>query len=93
MRALVLAIAFIVGGSSAVSAFCQPQVDNSSTYNVENNTAQALCLQQELAQQTAYDAQQAKIDAMIGNMQIEAQRQQQMITDRLNQNLFPPTGF
>lgn len=87
MRTLLAAIAAVLL-ASPVQAFCQPQPDNASTYNVENNTAQSLCLQNELAQQTALDAQEAKIDAMIGNMQIEAERQQQLMFDRLNQSLF-----
>ena len=88
MRTLLVSAALLLASASGASALCPSVPDNASSYNVENNTARALCLQQELAQQTALDAQQAKIDAMIGNMQIEAERDRQQMFDRLNQNLF-----
>jgi len=46
--------------------------------------------QQELAQQAAMSAERARLDAMIANMRADAERQQQLIIDQLNQSLFPP---
>jgi hypothetical protein len=90
MRTLLLAIAISVMGVSGASAFCQSFPDNAASYNVENNTAQALCLQQELARQSAQQAEQARIDAMLAQMRADAERQQRLVSDQLNQSLFPP---
>jgi hypothetical protein len=93
MRTILLSAAIVLAGASGAGAACVSYPDNASSYNVENNTAQALCLQQELALDTSRAAQQAQIDAMIGNMRIEAERQQQMVYDRLNQSLFNTPPF
>ena len=44
---------------------------------------------QELAREAAFNAEQARIDALIANMRLDAERQQQMLYDQLNQALFP----
>ena len=93
MRTLLLGIAITLAGVSGASALCVSSPDNAASYNVENNTAQALCLQQELARQAAQSAEQARIDALIANMRADAERQQQMIYDRLNQTLFPAPPY
>jgi len=93
MRTILLSTAIVLMGASSASALCLSYPDNDASYNVQNNTAQALCLQQELAIDTDRAAHQARIEAMIGNMQIEAERQNQMMFNRLNQNLFPTPLF
>ena len=89
MRTLLLATVFSLAGASGAGAFCMSSPDTAATHNVENNTAQALCLQQELAREAAFSAEQARIDALIANMRLDAERQQQMLYDQLNQALFP----
>jgi len=90
MKTLLLTAAISLAGVSGASAFCQSLPDSAASHYVQNNTAQALCLQQELAQQAAMSAERARLDAMIANMRADAERQQQLIIDQLNQSLFPP---
>ena len=70
MIGLALALA-----ATPALAVCPSLPDNATTHNVENRTALALCQQRELALMTDQAARQARIDAEIGNLQIELQRQ------------------
>ena len=78
MLRLTLTLAMLLLGAGSAQALCVSQPDGAATHYVENNTAQALCLQRELAQQTASQATQARIDATLDNLQLDLQRQQQL---------------
>jgi hypothetical protein len=72
-------------------ALCVSSPDNAATYNVENNTAQSVCLQDELAFAARLRAEQAKVDAMLGNIQIQLnkQRLQMMQQQPMGQAAWP----
>ncbi len=76
MRAAILL--FVLVAATPASAYCPSFPDDGSTGYVRNNTARALCLQRELAIETDFAAEQARIDAELRNLQIEL-RQQQLV--------------
>lgn len=78
MTRLVLTLAIVLLCIAPVQALCVSRPDGAASHYVENNTAQALCLQRELAQQSAMQATQARIDATLNNLQLDLQRQQQL---------------
>jgi hypothetical protein len=59
--------------------FCVSKPDSSASNYVENGTAHMLCLQRELGRDTELAAERARIDAELGNLRIEIDRQQQLI--------------
>lgn len=78
MLRLIATLCFVLLGVTGAQALCASRPDGAATHYVENNTAQALCLQRELAQQTANQALQTQIETTLENLQIDLQRQQQM---------------
>ena len=78
MLRLVASLGYVLLGVTGTQALCVSRPDGAATHYVENNTAQALCLQRELAQHTAGQAVQAQIDATLENLQIDLKRQQQL---------------
>lgn len=80
MRYVLAAIAVVSAiGSTPAGAYCLSRPDDQSTNYVENGTAHMLCLQRELGLETGSAAEQARIDAELGNMRIELERQRQLM--------------
>jgi hypothetical protein len=79
MLRIVASIALLAASTSGASALCVSYPDDGGSNYVENRTAHMLCLQGELARETALAAEQARIDAELGNIRIELERQQQLI--------------
>jgi len=82
MRQLLLALALGILAMPAL-AVCPSYPDDASTNNVENRTALALCHQRELAVTTDQAADQARINAEIGNLAIEIQRQRTLLQQQV----------
>jgi hypothetical protein len=87
---LALATLLIAASSSAAPAFCPIVPDDASTGYSSNATAHALCLQAELQRRNAEAAEKARIDAELGNIRIQLQRNQQLLMHRLQQPVFTP---
>jgi hypothetical protein len=83
------AIAILLATSSAAEALCVSYPDDISTGYVENNTAQALCLQRELSQRAEFDAEQARLNAELGNIRIMLEQQRQMLIRQRALNPWP----
>jgi hypothetical protein len=90
MRSLLAASALLLLSSSGALAICPTYPDDASTGYSTNATAHALCLQRELQQRTDQAAQQARIDAELGNIRIEMQRRQRLLMQQLQQPHFAP---
>lgn len=86
MRVLALSVALMLLAASAASAACPNLPDSAATGYSANNTARAVCLQQELARDTELAARQARIDAELAGIQaaIEHQRQLMLAQQALN---------
>ena len=78
MMRLLASASILVLMTVAAQAFCMSRPDDASTGYVANNTALALCHQGELAQRTGEAAQKARIDAELGNLQMQIERQRLM---------------
>jgi hypothetical protein len=89
MRLATLIAAIVLLSSSDASALCLSAPDDASTGYTSNQTAHTVCLQQELAASTSRAAEQARIDAALGNIQIELDRQRQLITQQQAQPHWP----
>lgn len=89
MKTLLAAAAMVLLATSGASALCVSQPDDASTGYTRNNTEQAVCLQRELAQDTERAALEARIDAALGNLEIDLRRQQQMLNLQLSQQPWP----
>ncbi len=73
----ILAIAGIVWAVplSSAAAMCPSLPDTPATGFVENRTAHAVCLQNELHARTDLAAERARLDAELGNIEIGLQRE------------------
>ena len=89
MLRIGIALTVLLACPSAANALCISFPDDVTTGYVENNTAQALCLQRELGLRTELDAQQARIDAELGNIRIQLEQQRQMILSQQALNPWP----
>ncbi|MGV3491740.1 MAG: hypothetical protein ACO1OG_10505 [Devosia sp.] len=100
MRTLIAAIAAIALASPA-AAFCYGAPDTAETGYVGNNLARTICLQDELAADTASRIAQTQLNATLDQLQREAlqrqlelqrlQAQQLILQNQLllqNQNLY-----
>ncbi|HHY49793.1 MAG TPA: hypothetical protein GYA10_08615 [Alphaproteobacteria bacterium] len=93
MQSLAAAAVMVLLATSGASALCVSRPDDAATGYTRNTTEQAVCLQRELAQETARAADDARIEAALGNLQIELQRQQQWLTLQLSQQPWPQPQF
>jgi hypothetical protein len=75
MLRIMASVALLAVSTSAASALCVSYPDDGSTNYVENRTAHMLCLQRELARDTDLAAERARIEAELGNIELERQRQ------------------
>ena len=75
MERAVLALASLLLSVSAAEAFCVSLPDDAGSYYVQNRTAQALCLQHELALSTEAQAERARIEVELGNLAIRIEQQ------------------
>ena len=84
MRVAAFSIGLMLAATPAFAA-CPSLPDNQASNYVENRTALALCQQRELGFTTDSAAANAQLDAELGNLQIEIERQrikqQQMIAN------------
>jgi hypothetical protein len=79
MLRIVASVALLALSTGGASALCVSYPDDGNSNYVEHRTAHMLCLQGELATATALAAEQARIDAELGNIRLELERQQQLI--------------
>lgn len=77
LRNALIAIALVV--AAPAQAACVSWPDSAATGYVANSTALALCRETELALRTEAMANQARIEAELGNIQAELERQRIMI--------------
>jgi hypothetical protein len=75
MLRIMAIVALLAVSTSGASALCVSYPDDGSTNYVENRTAHMLCLQRELARDTDLAAERARIEAELGNIELERQRQ------------------
>jgi hypothetical protein len=85
MRILIFIAGLLLLSSSEAAALCISAPDDASTGYTQNQTDHTICLQQELSQSTDRAADQARLDAALGNIRIEIERQRQLITQQLAQ--------
>lgn len=83
-----VAIVMLLLSAVGAQAQCVSRPDNADSHYVENQTALSLCLQRELGRTTDAAAMRAQIDAMLGNMQIQIERQRQQQLQRLSSPTF-----
>lgn len=67
---------------AGAQAMCPSLPDTLATGFVEHRTAHAVCLQTELRERTDLAAERARIDAELGNLAIELQRQRMLAEQR-----------
>jgi hypothetical protein len=79
--------AILAFAATAAEAYCISTPDTAATGYVANSTALTLCLQSELAQRAAEMAEKARLDAELGNLQIQLERQRLLM---LQQPALPP---
>jgi hypothetical protein len=72
-------IAMLLLLATPVQALCVSIPDTSASNYVENGTAHMLCLQREVGRDAELAAERARIDAELGNIRIELERQHQLI--------------
>ena len=88
MKQLVVAIGLFLAAPSGAQALCVPVPDGASSAYVSNGMRQSLCLNGELAGDTAYRNRQVQIDSSLLNLQIQQQQQQfQALQNRAMQTL------
>ncbi|WP_417309159.1 hypothetical protein [Devosia sp.] len=76
MKQLVVALGLLLATSSGALALCVGVPDGPSSGYVANGMQQSLCLNGEVATDTAYRNRQVQIDSTLMNLQIQQQRQQ-----------------
>ena len=77
MRRILQPIAIVLLSTSGAAANCPSYPDTLATGFVENRTAHAICMQRELGRRVDEAAEQARIDAAIGQIAIELEQQRQ----------------
>jgi hypothetical protein len=85
----ILATAFLITAPAVALADCPSYPDGPATGYVANTTARAVCLQLELGQRTNDLAIEAEVDAALGAIELELQRQRQLIVSQQPTYVWP----
>lgn len=84
MRRAVFAALALVLTSSGAHAYCLSMPDTAATHYVDNSTAHALCLQQELSDTTERLAREAQWQAELGALAAQQQMRRRFQLQRLD---------
>ena len=76
MKQIFVAVGLMLFTSSGAMALCVATPDGASSSYVTNGMRQSLCLNGELAADTAYRNRQVQIDSSLLTLQIQQQQQQ-----------------
>lgn len=78
MRPLVLSLALLLGGSSAALALCPSLPDNAESGYTANQTALAVCRQNEIAEQLRLQMQQAELQSQLNQLRLQIRLNSQL---------------
>ena len=77
MRCAIASAVLVLASTAPALASCPIVPDGADSRYVENATAHALCLQRQLASETDWRADLARIEANLEAMRVELERQRQ----------------
>lgn len=82
MRTLVLALMVLAGGSSAALAYCPSVPDDATSGYSANQTALALCRQQEMSEEVRLQQLQVEVQGQLNHLDMQIRLNEQFARAR-----------